>query len=121
MKILIVEDDPLSLDMLSRRLEKRGFAILTATDGAQALRHAREDGVELVITDIGLPKLDGYELAMTIKADSTVSHIPLIALTAHAMKEDEDKILKSGFDAYETKPVNFARLLQKIEYLVTEK
>ena len=117
MKILIVEDDALSLDMLSRRLQRKGFTVLSASDGTSLFKVLEDNLPDLIIMDIGLPEEDGHKLATRLKAKPETRQIPLIALTAHAMLEARQMALQSGFDEYETKPVDFSSLLAKIELL----
>jgi len=112
--VLLVEDNEMNLDMLSRRLEKRGFSVITATDGAQACDVASALQPDLILMDLSLPVMDGWEAARRIKSNPSLSRIPIIALTAHAVTGDRERSLAAGCDDYETKPVNFPRLLEKI-------
>jgi CheY-like chemotaxis protein len=116
--ILIVEDNEMNRDMLSRRLERRGYQVLLAVDGRQGLDVARTHAPDLVLMDMSLPVVDGWEATRLMKADETLKHIPVIALTAHAMASDRDKALEAGCDDYDTKPIELARLLAKIEALL---
>ena len=114
MKILLIEDNELNLDMLTRRLERKGFSIIAARDGLSGIEKANQEKPELIIMDLSLPILDGWEAAKKLKADNVTKSIPIIALTAHAMKGDKEKALNAGCDEYDTKPVDFDRLLGKI-------
>jgi CheY-like chemotaxis protein len=116
--ILIVEDNEMNRDMLSRRLQRRGFTTLIATDGAQGLEMARAERPDLVIMDMGLPVLDGWEVTRRLKASDETKGIPVIALTADALKGDREKALTAGCDEFATKPVDFTRLLTKMESLL---
>lgn len=113
-RILIVEDNEMNLEMLSRRLTRRGFEIVTAVDGVEGLARANEANPDLIIMDMGLPLMDGYECTRQIKDAPTTSPIPVIALTAHAMPEDEARARTAGCDDFDTKPVDLNRLLDKI-------
>lgn len=119
-KILIVEDNEMNLDMLSRRLERRGYEVIIATDGAQGVKLAKEGKPQLILMDMSLPVMDGWEATRRIKADDEVKGIPVIALTAHAIAGDREKALAAGCDEYETKPVKFPRLLAKIKEFLGE-
>ena len=114
-KILIVEDNEMNRDMLSRRLSRKGYEIEIAVDGAEGLVMMRNNTPDLVLMDMGLPVLDGWEATSQAKADGELSSIPIIALTAHAMEEDRQKALAAGADDFDTKPVNLSGLLEKIE------
>ena len=113
-KILIVEDNEMNRDMLSRRLERRGFAIVMAVDGQQGVDMARSEKPDLVLMDMSLPVMDGWTATQTIKADAELKGIPVIALTAHAMEGDREKAMSAGCDDYDTKPIELPRLLEKI-------
>lgn len=113
--ILLVEDNELNRDMLSRRLERKGYTVAVAIDGAQAVEKSRSASPDLILMDMNIPIIDGWEATRRIKAAVETAGIPLIALTAHAMAGDREKALEAGCDEYETKPVEFARLLEKIE------
>ena len=113
--ILIVEDNEMNRDMLGRRLERRGFEIDFALDGQEGLDKMRERKPDLVLMDMGLPVLDGWEATTKAKEDPEISGIPIIALIAHAMEHDRQKALDCGADDFDTKPVDFKRLLEKIE------
>ena len=113
-KLLIVEDNEMNRDMLSRRLERRGYEIIIAVDGAEGVAMARSEKPALILLDMSLPVLDGWTATRTLKDDPDTRHIPVIGLTAHAMAGDREKCLASGCDDYDTKPVEFPRLLEKI-------
>ncbi len=119
-KILIVEDNEMNLDMLSRRLERRGYEVVIATDGAQGVNMAKEHKPNLILMDMSLPVMDGWEATRRIKSDDEVKEIPVIALTAHAIAGDREKALAAGCDEYESKPVKFPRLLAKIKEFLGE-
>lgn len=114
-KILVVEDNEMNRDMLCRRLARKGFSVLTAADGEQGINMARAEAPDVIIMDLSLPRIDGWEACRRLKADPATSAIPIIALTAHAMSTDKDKALAAGSDDFDTKPVDFTRLLEKIE------
>jgi len=118
-KILLVEDNELNRDMLTRRLVKRGFEVLVATDGPAGLVLARQSPPDLILLDMSLPGLDGWEVSRQLKADAQTATIPLIALTAHAMAEDRAKALAAGCDEFATKPVELTALLAKIDALLS--
>jgi CheY-like chemotaxis protein len=117
-KILLVEDNEMNRDMLSRRLARRGFEVIVAVDGQEGLDQVSADRPELVLLDMDLPVIDGWEVARRLKSSDETRAIPVIALTAHAMVGDRDKALEAGCDDYDTKPVEFKRLLGKIEALL---
>jgi CheY-like chemotaxis protein len=117
-RLLLVEDNEETRDGLSRYLRRKGYEVLTAPDGRQGLEAARAAPPDLVLMDMSLPVLDGWEATRQLKADPQTRHVPVIALTAHAMAEDREKALAVGCDEYETKPVEFARLLGKIQGLL---
>ena len=114
-KILIVEDNEMNRDMLSRRLTKRGYEIVIAVDGQQGIDMAVSEAPDLILLDMSLPVIDGWEAARRLKADEATSAIPVIALTAHAMEGDREKSLAAGCDDYDTKPVELKRLMGKIQ------
>jgi two-component system cell cycle response regulator DivK len=121
-RILLVEDNEMNRDMLSRRLQRKGYTVLIAIDGEQGLATAYSEMPDLILMDISLPFIDGYEVTRRLKANPRTRHIPVIALTAHALLTDRDKALKAGCNDYDTKPVDFGRLTEKIEnLLVNEK
>ncbi|MDF2463135.1 MAG: chemotaxis protein CheY [Ramlibacter sp.] len=113
--ILIVEDNEMNRDMLSRRLQRRGYDILIATDGAEGLAAARERSPDLVLMDMSLPVIDGWEATRQLKFDEATRKIPIIALTAHAMSGDRQRAVDAGCDDFDTKPIELDRLLGKIE------
>lgn len=117
-KILLVEDNELNRDMLSRRLLRRGFEVIMAVDGAQALASAAHDKPDLILMDMSLPVLDGWEATRQLRANGATRAIPVIALTAHAMSGDRERSLQAGCDEFETKPVEFERLLTKMQALL---
>ncbi|HIK26655.1 MAG: response regulator [Oscillatoriaceae bacterium SKW80] len=117
-KILLVEDNEMNRDMLSRRLKRKGYDVVIATDGAQGVDMAKSESPDLILMDMGLPVLDGWQATQQIKAMALTRHIPVIALTAHAITGDREKCLEAGCDDYDTKPVEFTRLLGKIEALL---
>jgi two-component system, cell cycle response regulator DivK len=117
-KILLVEDNEMNRDMLSRRLQRKGFAVVMAEDGKAGVAMAASEVPDLILLDMSLPLVDGWEVARQIKAGPTTKDIPIIALTAHAMAGDREKALEAGCDEYDTKPVEFPRLLSKIEAIL---
>lgn len=117
-KILLVEDNEMNRDMLSRRLTRKGYDVVIATDGAQGVDMAKSEAPDLILMDMGLPVLDGWQATQQIKAAPPTRSIPVIALTAHAIAGDREKCLEAGCDDYDTKPVEFTRLLGKIEALL---
>lgn len=117
-KILLVEDNELNRDMLSRRLKRSGFEVMMAVDGRQGMEMAAADPPDLILMDISLPVMDGWEATSRLKKTPTTREIPVIALTAHAMAGDRERSLEAGFDDYDTKPVNYQRLLKKIHSFV---
>lgn len=117
-RILLVEDNEMNRDMLSRRLERRGYEVLIAVDGQLGLAMARSESPDLILMDMSLPVMDGWEATRTLKAAAATKSIPIIALTAHAMSTDRGKALEAGCDDYDTKPIELQRLLGKIEALL---
>ena len=117
-KILLVEDNEMNRDMLSRRLERKGFQVLIAVDGQEGIDKARGECPNLILMDMNLPIIDGWEATRQLKADNATASIPIIGLTAHAMSGDREKCLEAGCDQYDTKPVDFAGLLVKIQALL---
>ena len=113
-KILLVEDNEMNRDMLSRRLIRKGFEVSMAVDGKEGVDMARADTPDLILMDMSLPVMDGWEATGVLKADPNTSRIPVIALTAHALSGDKEKALAAGCDDYDTKPIEFKRLLGKI-------
>lgn len=120
-KILLVEDNEMNRDMLSRRLIRRGFEVLIAVDGAQGVAMASSELPALILMDMSLPVLDGWEATKQVKAGEATRHIPVIALTAHAMAGDRDKALGAGADDFDTKPIELDRLLAKMDALLKPK
>jgi two-component system response regulator len=117
-KLLLVEDNEMNRDMLSRRLQRRGFTVVAARDGEQACAMARSEMPDLILMDIGLPDMDGWDVTRIIKSDEQTRLIPIIALTAHALVTDRQKAFEVGCDDYDTKPVDFARLTAKMNNLL---
>jgi CheY-like chemotaxis protein len=117
-KLLVVEDNEESRDGLSRHLRRKGFEVTVALDGQKGLEAVRAETPDLILMDMSLPILDGWEATRQLKADPATRHIPVIALTAHAMAGDREKALQAGCDEYEAKPVEFARLFAKIQALL---
>jgi two-component system, cell cycle response regulator DivK len=117
-KLLLVEDNEMNRDMLSRRLIRRGYQVAIAVDGAQGVAMAQSEKPDLVVMDLSLPVLDGWEATRRIKAGADTKHLPVIGLTAHAMAGDREKALEAGCDDYDTKPIEFERLIGKIESLL---
>jgi len=114
-RVLLVEDNEMNRDMLSRRLGRKGFEVVMAVDGEQALAMAASEAPALILMDMNLPVLDGWEATRRLKADAATAAIPVIGLTAHAMEGDRDKCLQAGCDDYDTKPVDLPRLLEKMQ------
>lgn len=117
-KLVLVEDNEDNRDMLSRRLQKKGFTVAIAVNGEEALDIVRQELPDLVLMDISLPVMDGFEATKRLKAADETKHIPIIALTAHAMSGDREKAMEAGCDDYDTKPVELPRLLSKIQSLL---
>lgn len=117
-KVLLVEDNEMNRDMLSRRLARRGYEVSLALDGAEGVARCEQELPDLVIMDLGLPVMDGWEATKRIKAAPATQHIPVIALTAHAMMGEEEKAMQAGCDDFETKPVELPRLLAKMAVLL---
>jgi two-component system, cell cycle response regulator DivK len=117
-KILLVEDNEMNRDMLSRRLTRNGFDIVMAVNGQEGLDLASSENPDLILLDMSLPVMDGWEAARRLKADAATARIPVIALTAHAMVQDKEKALAAGCDDFDTKPVELPRLLEKINGLL---
>ena len=113
--LLLVEDNELNRDMLSRRLERLGYAIELAVDGQDGVNAVKSSPPNLILMDINMPVMDGWEAVRILKSDPDTQHIPVIALTAHAMASDRDKAEETGFDGYATKPVDFPALVKLIE------
>ena len=118
-RVLLVEDNEMNRDMLSRRLIRRGFEVSLAVDGQQGVDMAARESPDIILMDMSLPVLDGWEASRRLKANPGTQAIPLIALTAHAMAGDRDRAIQAGCDDYDTKPIEFPRLLEKIDRLLT--
>ena len=121
MKILLVEDNEMNRDMLSRRLQRKGYDVAIATDGAQGIELSRAEAPDLILMDMSLPVLDGWEATRRLKAEEETRQIPIIALTAHAMAGDRERAMEAGCDDYDTKPIELPRLLGKIEALLPDR
>jgi CheY-like chemotaxis protein len=119
-RILLVEDNEMNRDMLSRRLSRKGHQVLIAADGMQGVSLAQEEHPDLILMDMSLPVLDGWQATRQLRATPETEHIPIIALTAHALSGDREKSLEAGCNEYETKPVDFPRLMEKIESLLND-
>jgi two-component system cell cycle response regulator DivK len=119
-KILLVEDNEMNRDMLSRRLERKGYEVVLAMDGQSGVEMAHTHAPDLVLMDMSLPVLDGWEATRRLKAAPATQHLPIIALTAHAMSSDREKALEAGCDDYDTKPIDLPRLIGKIEALLEQ-
>jgi two-component system, cell cycle response regulator DivK len=119
-KILLVEDNEMNRDMLSRRLERRGYEVIIAIDGAQGVALTTSERPDLILMDMSLPIMDGWEATRQLKANPLTQKIPTIALTAHAMSGDREKALEAGCDDYDTKPIDLPRLLDKIATLLAK-
>jgi two-component system cell cycle response regulator DivK len=117
-KILLVEDNEMNRDMLSRRVQRKGFEVVMAADGGQAVNMAKTELPDLILMDMSLPVIDGWEATRRVKASETTGHIPIIALTAHAMAGDREKAMSAGCNDYDTKPIELPRLLEKIDALL---
>lgn len=120
-KILLVEDNEMNRDMLSRRLERRGYQVVIAVDGAEGVNMASAENPDLILMDMSLPIMNGWEATRRLKAQDSTRAIPVIALTAHAMASDREKALEAGCDDYDTKPIELPRLLGKIETLLASR
>ena len=119
MRILLVEDNELNRDMLTRRLKRKGFTVLCAENGQEGIDAAKSKIPDIILMDLSLPVVDGWTAAGRLKVDATTKSIPIIALTAHAMKGDRERALEAGCDDYDTKPIDFERLLDKINTLTS--
>ncbi|HZI99028.1 MAG TPA: response regulator [Gemmatimonadaceae bacterium] len=117
-RILLVEDNEMNRDMLSRRLQRRGYEVIMATDGQQGVTMAQSRSPDVVLMDMSLPVMDGWEATRTLKSSPDTKDIPVIALTAHAMSTDREKAMEAGCDDYDTKPIELTRLIGKIESLI---
>ncbi|MBI3916990.1 MAG: response regulator [Betaproteobacteria bacterium] len=120
-KILLVEDNEMNRDMLSRRLQKKGYEVFIAVDGEAGVKMAQSERPDLILMDMSLPGLDGWEASRQLKAGADTQAIGIIALTAHAMAQDKEKALAAGCDDFDTKPIDLARLTEKIEALLAKK
>jgi two-component system cell cycle response regulator DivK len=120
-KVLLVEDNEMNRDMLSRRLERGGYDVVIALDGEQGLSLAYSEMPDLILMDISLPVMDGWEVTRRLKANERTRHIPVIALTAHALLSDREKAFRTGCDDYDTKPIDLSRLKEKMENLLLAK
>jgi CheY-like chemotaxis protein len=120
-RLLVVEDNEENRDALSRRLQRRGFEVLIAADGRIGLDMAKTEKPDLILMDMNMPELDGWEATRQIKADENIRHLPVIGLTAHAMPGDKERALEAGCTDYHTKPVEFAKLLAQIEAILQKK
>ena len=119
-KILLVEDNEMNRDMLSRRLVRSGFEVVIAVDGGQGVAMASSEKPDLILMDMSLPVLDGWEATRKLKADPATASIPVIALTAHAMETDREKAMAAGCDDFDTKPIELPRLLEKMKAFVAD-
>ena len=119
-KLLLVEDNEMNRDMLSRRLERRGYQVVMAVDGEEGIRVAQSEAPDLILMDMSLPVIDGWEATRRLKAAPETQSIPILAFTAHAMSGDREKALEAGCDDYDTKPIEFSRLIEKIQALLGE-
>jgi CheY-like chemotaxis protein len=117
-KIIIIEDDDMNMDMITKRLELRGYRVVAAVDALRGIALAREEPPDLILMDVNLPGVDGWEATRRLKAEAATRDIPVVALTAHAMERDRDRAREAGCDGYETKPVDFPRLMSKVETLL---
>lgn len=117
-RILLVEDNEMNRDMLSRRLMRRGYEVIIAVDGQQGVTMARSESPDVILMDMSLPVMDGWEATRILKTSPETAHLPVIALTAHAMSTDREKAIDAGCDDYDTKPIELTRLLAKIEALI---
>ena len=117
-KVLLVEDNEMNRDMLSRRLVRRGYEVVFAVDGQQGIDMAASESPDIILMDLSLPVIDGWEATRRVKAQAATKNIPIIGLTAHAMSDDRDKAIDAGCDEYDTKPVELERLIGKMERLL---
>ena len=118
-RLLIVEDNEMNRDMLCRRLARRGYEVLVACDGIQGIEVARNQQPDLILMDLSLPEMDGWTATRILKSETSTRHIPVVALTAHAMETDREKALAAGCDAFDTKPVEIGRLIEIMNRLLT--
>ncbi len=119
-KLLLVEDNEMNRDMLLRRLQRRGYEVISAVDGEEGVKMAQSEAPDLILMDMSLPVLDGWDATQQLKAGPETQSIPILALTAHAMSGDREKAIEAGCDDYDTKPIEFSRLLEKIQALLGE-
>ena len=119
-KLLLVEDNEMNRDMLSRRLQRRGYEVVLAVDGEEGISMAKSEAPDLILMDMSLPVVDGWEASRRLKAAPETQSIPILAFTAHAMSGDREKALEAGCDDYDTKPIEFSRLIDKIQSLLGE-
>ncbi len=117
-KLLLVEDNEMNRDMLSRRLQRRGYEVIIAVNGEEGVKRAQSEAPDLILMDMSLPVLDGWEATKRLKAAPKTRSIPILGLTAHAMSGDREKAIEAGCDDYDTKPIEFSRLLEKIHALL---
>jgi CheY-like chemotaxis protein len=120
-KVLLVEDNEMNRDILFRRLSRRGYVVVFAVDGQQGVEMARSEKPDIILMDMSLPIIDGWEATRRVKSDNAIRDVPVIGLTAHAMGGDREKALEAGCDDYDTKPVEFDRLISKIERLLSQR
>jgi len=120
-KVLLVEDNEMNRDILFRRLSRRGYVVVFAVDGQQGVEMARSEKPDIILMDMSLPIIDGWEATRRVKSDNAIQDVPVIGLTAHAMSGDREKALEAGCDDYDTKPVEFDRLISKIERLLSQR
>jgi two-component system cell cycle response regulator DivK len=120
-KVLLVEDNEMNRDILFRRLSRRGYVVVFAVDGQQGVEMARSEKPDIILMDMSLPIIDGWEATRRVKSDNAIRDVPVIGLTAHAMSGDREKALDAGCDDYDTKPVEFDRLISKIERLLSQR
>jgi CheY-like chemotaxis protein len=118
-KVLVVEDNEMNRDMLSRRLQRRGYEVIVSVDGEEGVAKAQSDSPDIILMDMDLPVLDGWAATRKLKSSPDTQSIPVIALTSHAMAGDREKSMDAGCDDYDTKPVEFSRLIEKIEALLS--
>lgn len=118
LKILLVEDNEMNRDMLSRRLQRKGYSVVIAQDGKEGYLLAHSEAPDLILMDLSLPVMDGWEVTHLLKSDEATRHIPIIVLTAHVLIRDREKAIEAGCDDFDTKPVDFGRLSEKVEKLL---
>jgi CheY-like chemotaxis protein len=120
-KVLLVEDNEMNRDILFRRLSRRGYVVVFAVNGQQGVEMARSEEPDIILMDMSLPVMDGWEATRRVKSDNATRNVPVIGLTAHAMSGDQEKALAAGCDDYDTKPVELDRLIEKIERLLSQR